>query len=155
MIWREKLKLAWDNRAQIADGFWNVYIGCKPEIEAEALRRKTICESNVCGSYDKDGKPETSMIPGQPACSICHCNINAKAACTFCWCALLDKQILKLKELRPETNIQDIDSCRVQIKELQEQGIDMGLDPLWDVMMTKDQDDLIKSKEYTEQFKNR
>lgn len=43
-------------------------------MKQEAERRKAVCESNVCGYYDKEGKPETSAIPGKPACSICHCN---------------------------------------------------------------------------------
>lgn len=121
MDWKETLKLAWNNRAQIADGFWNTYVVHKPDIDAEAARRKAICESNICGYYDKDGKPETSSVPGQPTCSICHCNISLKVACTYCWCAL-----------------KDID------KEL-----------LWDIMMTKEQDDILKAREHQEQFKNR
>ena len=78
MNWRETLKLAWENRDQISDGFWNAYIHCKPEVEKEALRRKKICESNVCGMYDPIGKKETSAIPGKPTCSACHCNIEMK-----------------------------------------------------------------------------
>lgn len=87
---RETLKLAWENRTQIANGFYNTYLSHKPEIDTEIARRKTICESNVCGKYDAIGIPETSAIPGQPSCSVCHCNIKLKTACTYCWCALKD-----------------------------------------------------------------
>lgn len=87
---KETLELAWKNRAQIANGFYNTYLNHKPEIDAEADRRKAICESNVCGYYDKEGKLETSSIPGKPACSICHCNILLKVKCEFCFCALKD-----------------------------------------------------------------
>ena len=118
MDWKQKLQEAWENRGKIANGFWNAYVVHNPEIYAEAARRKAICESNVCGYYDKDGKPETSQIPGQPACSICHCNIHAKVHCTYCWCAL-----------------KDIDK-----------------EPLWNVMMTKEQDDILKAQEWQEQF---
>lgn len=45
-------------------------------MKEEAKRRQDICEGNTCGYYDKEGKPETSAIPGKPACSICHCNVN-------------------------------------------------------------------------------
>lgn len=115
---KDTLKLAWENRAQIADGFYHTYIVHKPEIDAEAARRKAICESNICGYYDAEGKPETSSVSGQPACSICHCNINAKIHCRYCYCAL-----------------KDIDK-----------------EPLWDIMMTKEQDDALIVKEYEEQF---
>ena len=115
---KETLQLAWNNRVQITDALYNKYIEIKPEIEAEALRRKAICESNTCGYYDKDGKPETSVVPGKPACSICHCNIDLKVNCRICWCAL---------------------------KDIQQQ-------PLWDAMMTKEQDDHIQGKEYMKQF---
>ena len=116
---RDTLKLAWENRTQIVDGFYNTYIVHKPEIDAEANRRLVICESNVCGYYDAEGKPETSSIPGKPACSICHCNIAMKVHCTYCYCAL-----------------KDIDK-----------------EPLWDIMMTKEQDDIINAKNYENQFK--
>lgn len=87
---KETLKLAWENRNQIAEAFYNKYIEVKPEIQAEAERRKRICESNLCGHYDPLGKPETSAIPGKPACDICHCNISIKTSCSYCWCALKD-----------------------------------------------------------------
>lgn len=73
---KETLKLAWENRKDIVEGFYNTYISLDKEMEQEAQRRKAICESNICGHYDKEGKPETSAIVGKPACSICHCNIE-------------------------------------------------------------------------------
>lgn len=89
---KETLQLAWNNRAQIADGLYNKFIEHREDIDKEAERRKAICESNVCGHYDPIGKPETSAIPGKPACDICFCNIDVKVHCTFCWCALKDIQ---------------------------------------------------------------
>jgi len=155
MEWKQKLQEAWENRGKIANGFWNAYIVHKPEIDAEAARRKEICESNICGWYDPNGKPETSAIPGHPTCSLCHCQIEAKTHCTYCYCALLDKQLEKLKELQPETNVADIPSCQRAIQQLQEQGVDMGPDPLWTIMMTKEQDDILNTKRYEEQFKGK
>lgn len=89
---REKLRIAWENRHQIAEGFYNKYLSLDPDIRAEAARRKQICESNQCGHYDKDGKPENSILPGKPSCDICHCNIDIKVNCMQCWCALRDIQ---------------------------------------------------------------
>ncbi len=153
MTLKETLQLAWNNRHQIADGFYNTYLSSKPHIQEEAARRKALCESNQCGYYDKEGKPETAAVPGKPACMICHCNIELKTACTYCWCALLDKQIQRLKEIRPDTNTGDIESCRAVIKTLQSHGVDLGPDPLWDMMMTKEQSDVASGIDYANQFK--
>lgn len=90
MNWLDTLKSAWEKRGEITNGFYHTWVKHKPEIDAEAARRKTICESNLCGFYDKEGKPETSHIPGTPTCSSCHCNIDAKVHCTYCYCALRD-----------------------------------------------------------------
>lgn len=155
MDWKQKLQEAWENRGKIANGFWNAYVVHKPEIDAEAARRKAICESNACGLYDPIGKPETSMIPGQPACSRCSCNIHAKVHCTYCYCALLDNQLEKLKKLQPDTNTADIPACQEAIQKLQSEGISMGPDPLWTVMFTKEQDDNINAINYQKQFENR
>ena len=155
MDWKQKLQEAWENRGKIANGFWNAYVVHKPEIDAEAARRKAICESNVCRLYDPIGKPETSMVPGQPACSRCSCNIHAKVHCTYCYCALLDNQLLRLKELQPDTNTADIPACQVAIEKLQNEGVSMGPDPLWTVMLTKEQDDNINAINYQKQFDNR
>lgn len=85
---KETLQLAWNNRAQIADGLYNKFIEHREDIDKEAERRKAICESNVCGHYDPIGKPETSAIPGKPACDICHCNIAIKSYAMSVNCAL-------------------------------------------------------------------
>lgn len=84
----ETLKLAWENRNEIAEGFYNTYLSLDKEMEQEAQRRIQICESNTCGYYDKEGKPETSAIPGEPACSICHCNINLMCHSMMKTCSL-------------------------------------------------------------------
>jgi len=87
------LRLAWENRNQIAEGLYNTYIEHKPEIEEEGKRRRSICESNVCGLYDKEGKAETSAIPGRPACTFCACVIELKTNCLSCYCSLGDKEV--------------------------------------------------------------
>lgn len=84
----ETLKLAWENKGEIAEGFYNTYLSLDKEMKEEAQRRKSICESNLCGHYDKEGKPETSAIPGQPACDICHCNINLMCHSMMKTCSL-------------------------------------------------------------------
>ena len=119
---KEIFQLAWENREQIADGLWQKYIAHKPEIEAEALRRMHICETNgKCGFYDPLGKPETSGIPGKPACSQCFCNIDLKCHSPSSHCSLKD----------------------------------IGQEPLWDEMMTPDQEKEVKQKEWEQQFKYR
>lgn len=107
MTLKETLKLAWENKAQIAEGFYNTYLSLDKEMQLEAQRRKDICEANICGYYDKEGKPETSAITGEPACSICHCNIklmchSMEKTCSLekidqtpLWCAVTDNEMEK------------------------------------------------------------
>lgn len=87
----ETLKLAWESRTKIAEGLYNTYIDHKPEIEEEGKRRRALCESNICGLYDAEGKAETSAIPGRPTCAFCHCNIQLKTNCLSCYCSMGDK----------------------------------------------------------------
>lgn len=44
-----------------------------------ADERVSICESNKCGYYDKDGVGEKVVLKGKPACLICGCNIRLLA----------------------------------------------------------------------------
>lgn len=90
MTLKEKFQKAWENRSEIAGALYNTYISSDAEIKEESARRRSICESNVCGYYDTEGKPENSVIPGKPSCSICMCNIVVKSNCRNCWCALKD-----------------------------------------------------------------
>lgn len=94
MTLREKFELAWNNRNQIAEGLYNTYISHDVDIKVEALRRKSICEQNTCGYYDRTGKPETSAIPGKPACSKCYCNTELKVSCMSCYCPMGDLNAL-------------------------------------------------------------
>jgi len=93
MTLKAKLQQAWDNRHQIAEGLYNTFLSHDVDIRVEALRRKGICESNVCGWYDPTGKPETSAIPGKPACSKCHCNTELKVHCMSCYCPMGDLHV--------------------------------------------------------------
>lgn len=117
----EILKLAWENKEQIAEGFYNTYISMDKEREQEAQRRLRICESNQCGYYDKEGKPETSAIPGKPACSICHCNIElmTHSMSKTCSLKLIDKT------------------------------------PLWESVLTDEQERHVKQIEWENQFKKK
>jgi len=86
----EKIQKAWENKTQIASGLWNLYVNNKSEFEEEFQQRKLLCESNQCGYYDAEGKPENSVIPGKPSCKVCTCNIDIKTHCAECYCALKD-----------------------------------------------------------------
>jgi len=120
----ETLKKAWDNRESIAEGLYNTYLNHIPEIDEEAQRRKAICETNECGYYDKDGKPETSSLPGTPTCSKCTCNIDMKTHCMSCYCTLADT----------ETGLQ-MDKA------------------LWKPLMDNDMEKVIAQKNWENQFK--
>lgn len=120
MTLKETLQLAWNNRKDIASAIYNKWVECSDELEQEAQRRKSICESNICGWYDQEGKPETSAIPGKPACSLCHCNISLKIYSMQVDCALKEK---------------------------------LNQTPLWEAVITEEQEKEIAQKKYEEQFK--
>lgn len=93
MTLTEKIQLAWKNRhqiPQIAEGFFNAYMSLNRDIQEQVKVRKEICESNVCGHYDAEGKGDNVILSGKPACDICGCNIPAKPACLSCTCSLID-----------------------------------------------------------------
>lgn len=165
---KETMELAWKNRDQIANGLWNRVTGSK-EVHDEAARRKGICESNECGYYDPEGKPGTSAIPGKPACSICHCNIEVKTHCMYCWCALRDLQVREFRKIVKEGMWPGMftQDHRDQIQAMPDQDIwkiilDMkakgytmhiGRDSLWDEVVEEAVYKDIVQKEYEAQFK--
>lgn len=116
---KESIQKAWENRKQIVDGLYYLYLNNKSEFEQEFQNRKAICETNQCGYYDIEGKPENSVIPGKPSCKVCHCNIEVLTHCPECTCSLNK----------------------------------IGLNPLWEAVMTEEQSKEIRQKEWEEQFK--
>jgi hypothetical protein len=90
MTLKEIFQLAWQNGNKIAEGTINYFLPYNAEIKKEAERRLSICRTNICGYYDKDGKPGNAVIVGKPSCSICMCNDNIKTNCMSCNCALED-----------------------------------------------------------------
>ncbi len=88
MTLSEKIQKVWENRTQIAEGWYNQFLSNDPMIKEEIDKRLWICRSNICGHYDSEGKPENAVMPGSPSCAICKCNIGMKTACMSCHCAL-------------------------------------------------------------------
>lgn len=164
---KETLKLAWENRHQIADGLWHKFIENTPEIDAEIARRKNTCEANTCGWYDPAGKPETSAIPGKPACSLCHCNIELKVHALQVPCALRGQQVKVFRDMVKEGKVlvkeeykEKIDILSEEqvwsiIEQAREKGItlDIGPDALWEPILTEEQEKVIAQKKWEQQFK--
>ncbi len=88
MTLKDKFQIAWKNRAQITEGFFNTVIGCRPELEAEAQRRLAICKG--CKYWDPTGMADIFVVKGRAGCSICGCEGNFKAHCFNCHCSLKD-----------------------------------------------------------------
>jgi len=86
---RENLLKVWKSKGQILEGIVN-NIFKQDDIEAVAIERASICESNACGLYDKDGSSEKAFVKGSPACGGCGCNIQLKTRCMACDCYLKD-----------------------------------------------------------------
>lgn len=71
------------------EGIWNSWFPNR-YVERIADKRKTICESNVCGYYDPKGENEKCYVPGKPCCSGCGCNANWKQHSLSSYCYLQD-----------------------------------------------------------------
>ncbi len=87
---KDILQKAWENRSQIAEGLYHTYISCKPELEAEAQRRLTICKQNTCGLWDETGTSEKLVVKGKGGCTGCGCEGIYKTHCFQCHCTLKD-----------------------------------------------------------------
>ena len=87
---REKIQLAWENKASIVEGLYNTYINNTKEIQDIAEERLAICRSNVCGLYDKDGSSEKAVLKGSESCAGCGCVLGLKKNCMSCQCYLGD-----------------------------------------------------------------
>lgn len=109
---QEKIQKIWVNRDSIAEGFYNAFLNINPEIHEEANRRLSICRSNQCGFYDKEGSSETVVVKGLESCGGCGCNLTGKTHAMSKWCYLKD----------------------------------IGKEPLWDSLMSHDDEVQINKK---------
>lgn len=75
MTLSEKLQKIWDNKEQIAEGWYNRYISHNPEIKEEAQKRIEICKK--CEYNDETGQAEIIVLKGQAGCMLCGCNRSA------------------------------------------------------------------------------
>lgn len=125
---REKLQKAWENRNQIAEGFYNTYISHDQEIKEEAARRLAICQSNACGLWDSTGTSENLVVKGEGGCTLCGCNGKLKTAAMQVQCALGDND--------PAT------------------GKPYGT-PLWLAVTTEEQEKEVNAIQYQKQFEQK
>lgn len=86
MNW-ENLKKVWENKADILEGFKNK-IFKKEHIESLAEERLSICRSNQCGFYDKDGISDEALVKGAESCRSCGCDLSLKTRCLHCKCPI-------------------------------------------------------------------
>ena len=127
MTWTEKLQLAWKNKDIIAEGFYNAYVLCSPDIKKEAMARLEICRSNTCGLYNPKGENDEKLkavFPGKESCGGCGCDLYAKCHAMSAHCYL--------KDLNDPERL-----------------------PLWEETMTPEQEIEINKIAYKRQFENR
>jgi hypothetical protein len=124
MTLKDKLQLAWNNKGNIIDGFYNAYISSNDEIKKEAIRRLEICRSNKCGFHNPNGINNSTMkavFPGKESCGGCGCDIYAKCHAMSANCYLKD----------------------------------VKYEPLWEAVMTNEQEQDVNKIAYNKQFENR
>ena len=91
MTLKEKLILAWRNKNDIVEGFYNAYISSSDEIKQEANKRLEICRSNQCGYHDPKGQSEKAVFKGRESCGGCGCDLIAKVHAMDAHCYLKDQ----------------------------------------------------------------
>ena len=95
MTLKERLQIAWKNKSQIAEGLYNAYIQCSPEIKAEYERRIVICRENKCQFYNPTGVNTgmlKAVVPGIESCGGCGCVLQGKTHLPSAYCWLKDIQ---------------------------------------------------------------
>lgn len=97
------LKRIWEHKREILDGVANSLF-IRESIEQVALERTSICESNRCGFYDKEGISDKVNIPGVSSCGVCGCVIHLLTRSMHSKCSLheLGKQPLWESQLTKE-----------------------------------------------------
>ena len=81
----------WKNKGQILEGIVNSVFS-NQDIQDVGDQRITICRSNICGLYDKDGSSEKAVLKGEESCAGCGCALKFKTVCLSCSCHLQDVQ---------------------------------------------------------------
>lgn len=128
---KEKIQAAWNNKGTIIEGFYNAYISSAKEVKEEAVRRLEICRSNQCGFYNPKGLNNETMkavFPGKESCGGCGCDLYAKCHAMSAQCFLGD--------INPAT------------------GKSIST-PLWEAIMTHEQEIEINKIAYQKQFENK
>lgn len=85
----KKLWKVWKNKNKIIEGVWNSWFP-NQFVEKIAAERKAICESNVCGYFDKDGTSEEVYVKGSSGCKACGCNTKWSTNSLSKVCGLVD-----------------------------------------------------------------
>ncbi len=78
---------AWENRAKIWEGLKNKTFK-KDDVEQLAEERISICRSNKCGYYDKDGTSDIAVFKGKESCGACGCRLDWKTRALSSNCGL-------------------------------------------------------------------
>lgn len=169
---KEKIQLAWKNKGQIVEGFYNAYVGASPEVKDEALKRLELCRSNKCGFHNPKGENNETMkavFPGKESCGGCGCDLYAKCHAMSARCYLADIQVNVFRAMLLDGTVTQLTPEQVEqiknynpdqlweiIREVKAHTtIDLGPEPLWDSVMTVEQEMTINEIAYKKQFENR
>lgn len=175
MTLKAKIQLAWKNRGQIMEGFYNAYVNSTPEVKEEALKRLDLCRSNKCGLHNPKGENDENMkavFPGKESCGGCGCDLYAKCHAMSAHCFLVDVQVQAFKNLWLEGKMINsglspeqieliqtapVDQLWELIKEVKQQvpTLNLGTEPLWEAVMSVEQEMEINKIAYQKQFENR
>lgn len=92
---RQNINKLWRVKGNIFTGVYNT-IFVKNKIEIIAAQRNKICESNVCGYYDKNGELDVCYVKGKRCCGACGCNLDWKQRDPGSSCGLTELNLTPL-----------------------------------------------------------
>lgn len=172
---KEIFQTAWKNKGTILEGFYNAYVSASEDVKREAMARLEICRSNKCGLYNPKGENNDKLkavFPGKESCGGCGCDLYAKAHAMSAHCFLKDMQANLFKAMLLDGKVTGVTLTPEQIQQVQEfpneQVWDMMVEletkgeipeieprPLWDAVMTHEQEMEINKIAYQKQFERR
>ena len=119
------LQTAWKNKGQIMEGFYNAFVSASPMVKEEAIRRLEVCRTNKCGLYNPKGENNETLKAVFPG----------KESCGGCGCDLY----AKCHAMSAHCFLGDVP----------------GKEPLWEAVMTLEQEMEINKIAYEKQFEKR
>lgn len=76
---RNRKKL-WSDKGEILKVYLHYLFTMTPEDSVRAETRLSVCKTNRCGMYDRNGESEEAFLKGFQSCGSCGCPLKPKVS---------------------------------------------------------------------------